>query len=141
MRIELPDLSQRQPMHESLIAIRWGDMDALGHVNNSVYLQYMDVARVDWLHKIGCPVDPRGFGPVVINAFCNFHRQFEYPGQVLLKMYAGESGRSSFETWVTMEKAEKPGEICASGGATIIWVDRQAQKSAPLPDWLRALLS
>ena len=54
MRIELPDLSQRRPMHESLIAIRWGDMDALGHVNNSVYLQYMDVARVDWLHKIGC---------------------------------------------------------------------------------------
>ena len=30
-----------------------------------------------------------------------------------MKMYAGESGRSSFETWVTMEKAEKPGEICA----------------------------
>ena len=30
--------------------IRWGDMDALGHVNNTVYFRYMEQARIEWLH-------------------------------------------------------------------------------------------
>ena len=86
MKILLPE--QKKLIHECLIPIRWGDMDALGHVNNSVYLQYMDVARVDWSTQSGFPISPVGCGLVVVHVFCNFHRQFEYPGQVRLKMYA-----------------------------------------------------
>ena len=31
-------------------SIRWGDMDAFGHVNNTVYFRYMEQARLEWLH-------------------------------------------------------------------------------------------
>jgi acyl-CoA thioester hydrolase len=39
-----------------------------------------------------------------------------------------------------MERTDQPGVISAAGGATMVWVDFPKQKSAPLPDWLRALV-
>jgi len=78
---------------------------------------------------------------VIVNAFCNFYRQLEYPGDVLITMYTSDLARTTFETWVTMERADQPGVICAAGGATTIWVDSLKKKAVALPDWLRAVLS
>jgi acyl-CoA thioester hydrolase len=39
-------------MHETRIEIRWRDMDAFGHVNNSVYLTYLEDARDRWLEAV-----------------------------------------------------------------------------------------
>ncbi|MDB5909191.1 MAG: acyl-CoA thioesterase [Massilia sp.] len=38
--------------------IRWGDMDAMGHVNNTVYFRYFEQARISWFDEIGCAPDP-----------------------------------------------------------------------------------
>ncbi len=139
MRLELP--ARRRLVHTTTVPIRWGDMDAMGHVNNTVYFRYMEIARVDWFHAIGCPLNPQGEGPVILNAFCNFHRQLEYPGDVVVRTYTSDPGRSTFETWCTLERADQPGEPYATGGATAVWVDFPRQKSAPLPDWMRALVA
>ena len=56
-------------------------------------------------------------------------------------MYASDPGRTTFESWATMERTDTPGVIYAEGGATTIWVDFPAQKSRPLPQWLRDLVS
>jgi acyl-CoA thioester hydrolase len=77
---------------------------------------------------------------VIVNAFCTFHRQFEFPGEVLGRMYVSDPGRTSFESWVTMERVGEPGVVHASGGATTVWVDFPKQKSLPIPDWLRKLI-
>lgn len=138
MKIEIPE--RKKLVHETILPIRWGDMDAMGHVNNATYFRYMESARIDWFRSIGIGPNPQGEGMIIVNAFCNFLRQFEYPGSILLKTYVSDPGRSTFDTWVTMEKADEPGPICATGGATIVWVDFPAQKSAPLPQWLRALI-
>ena len=139
MKIDLPE--HKQLVSEMLFPIRWGDMDAMGHVNNAVYFRYMETARIDWFRGIGCQPDPRGEGIVIVNAFCNFIRQFEYPGDILIRTFVSDLGRSSFDTWVTMERTDQHGVVCATGGATVVWVDFPAQKSAPLPDWLRQRLS
>lgn len=139
MRFELP--AEKKLVHEMLIPIRWGDMDAMGHVNNTLYFRYMEVARIEWLHSIGGPPDPQGCGPVIVNAFCSFIRQLEFPGEVRLKHYAANPGRSSFDTYVTMERSDDPGTVYAEGGATTVWTDFRAQKSAPMPDWLRAVVA
>jgi acyl-CoA thioester hydrolase len=139
MRIELPE--NKKLVYEMSVPIRWGDMDAMGHVNNASYFRYLETIRIDWMQSIGCQPDPQGEGPVIINAFCNFYRQLEYPGNVLMKMYASDPGGSSFESWATMERPDNPGVIYAAGGATTVWVDFKAQKSRPLPDWLRAVIA
>ncbi|MDB5873182.1 MAG: acyl-CoA thioesterase [Ramlibacter sp.] len=139
MRIELPQ--HKKLVYSMSIPIRWGDMDAMGHVNNASYFRYLETARIDWMHSLGGQPDPGSEGVVVVNAFCNFYKQLEYPGEVLMKMYTSDPGSSSFESWATMERADDPGVIYAAGGATTVWVDYRAQKSRPLPDWLRAVVS
>ena len=138
MKLDIPD--KKKLVFEMTIPIRWGDMDAMGHVNNTCYFRYLEIVRIEWMRSIGCQPDPKGEGPVIVNAFCNFYKQFEYPGDVLMKMYAGEPGRSSFESWGTMERTDQPGVIYAAGGATTVWIDFPAQKSCPLPDWLRRIV-
>ena len=135
MRIAIPEV--KKLVHQMCIPIRWGDMDGMNHVNNTVYFRFLEIARIDWARSIGCQPNPQGEGIVIVNAFCNFFRQLEYPGDVLVKMYVSDPGRSSFESWGTMERPEEPGVIYASGGATTVWVNFPTQKSMPLPDWVR----
>ena len=138
MRFDIPD--QKKLTLEMVIPIRWGDMDAMGHVNNTLYFRYMEIVRIEWLHKIGGKPDPVGEGPVIVNAFCNFIKQLEYPGNVLARHYIGDLGRSSFNTYITLERTDAPGVIYATGGAKTVWVNFPKQKSVPLPQDVRQLL-
>jgi acyl-CoA thioester hydrolase len=139
MKLELP--ARKKLVHTARMAIRWGDMDAMGHVNNTLYFRYLEVARIDWLTRIGCPPNPRGEGPVIVNAFCNFHKQLEYPGDIIVRMYASDPGRSSFESWATIERADDEGVVYASGGATTVWIDATKHKSVALPECLLAVIA
>ena len=139
MRLEIPE--RKKQVHQMVIPIRWGDMDAMGHVNNTVYFRYLETIRIDWFRAIGCDLNPGGEGPVIVNAFCNFYKQFEYPGDILATMYVSDPGRTTFESWCTLAPVDRPKEIYSVGGATTIWVDFPKQKAVNLPDWVRALVS
>jgi acyl-CoA thioester hydrolase len=139
MKIEIPE--QKRLVYEMTIPIRWGDMDAMGHLNNGSYFRYLETIRIDWMHSIGAVPDPQSEGPVIVNAFCNFYQQLVYPGDVLMKMYTSDPGRTTFETWGTLERADAPGVICAAGGATTIWVNFPTQKAVALPEWMRTLVA
>ena len=121
-----------------IIPIRWGDMDAMGHVNNSVYFRYLETIRINYFEKLGCVPDPQGTGPVILNAFCSFYKQLEFPGDVLAKMYVSDPARTTFESWCTLSRTDQPDVIYAAGGATTVWVDFPKQKAVPLPDAIRA---
>ena len=138
MRFELPQ--DKKLVYETVLPLRWGDMDAMGHINNTLYFRYMEIARLDWIFKAGAYVGPSGQGPIIINAFCNFLRQLEYPGDVRVTMYVAEPGRSSFESYHTLERSDEPGVVYAEGGARCVWTDFAAKKSMPMPDWFRTLL-
>jgi acyl-CoA thioester hydrolase len=138
MRFELPD--QRKFVYEMCMPIRWGDMDAMGHVNNTLYFRYMEVIRIEWMHRAGGAPNPAGDGLVIVNAFCNFIRQFEYPGEVRARLYVANPGRSSFDSYTTLQRSDDPDTVYAAGGATIVWMNFPRQKSVPLPPALRALL-
>ncbi len=139
MRFELP--AEKKWVHEMVIPVRWGDMDAMGHVNNTLYFRYMEIVRLDWIFQVGGSTDLSGTGPIIINAFCNFLRQLTFPGDARVTMYVANPGRSSFETYHTIERTDEPGVVYAEGGARTVWTDYAAKKSAPLPDWFRQHLS
>jgi acyl-CoA thioester hydrolase len=139
MRFELP--AEKKFVHETIIPVRWGDMDAMGHVNNTIYFRYMEIVRLDWIFKVGGSTDLSGSGPIIVNAFCNFLRQLSFPGDARVTMYVANPGRSSFETYHTIERTDEPGVVYAEGGARTVWTDYAAKKSAPLPDWFRQHLA
>lgn len=138
MRFDIPE--QKKLTYEMAIPIRWGDMDAMGHVNNTLYFRYMEIIRIEWLHQVAGPPDLNGEGFVIANAFCNFIRQLEHPGEVLARHYVANPGRSSFDTYVTLERSDQPGVLCASGGATVVWLNIPQGKGVPMPAALRALI-
>jgi acyl-CoA thioester hydrolase len=128
----------RVPVQTTTIPIRWGDMDAQGHVNNTVYFRYMEQARIEWLLRVAEQIGAdRGPGSVIVNASCTFIEPLEYPGTVEVRMFIGSLGSSSFDTqyelWVGARKH-------AEGAAKIVWIDRATQRSTPLPEVVRALL-
>ena len=129
-------------VHVARMPIRWGDMDAMGHVNNTVYFRYFEQARIDWFIEIGAPADPAAvFGPVIVNAHCAFLRQLRYPGDIVVQTYVGVLGRSSFETIQEIRRLDQPEVLVATGGAKVVWIDYAKEKSVPLPAYLRERLS
>lgn len=135
---ESPD---KKLVHSITIPIRWGDMDAFGHVNNTVYFRYMEQARVEWLAWLGCIDQASGQTPVVVNAFCNFRKPLTYPGMVEVCTYIGQIGRSSVETFYELRLTEDGFTVYADGGAKIVWMDNQTGKSVALPENLKSKLS
>ena len=136
MRFHVP--AEKKLTHQMVIPIRWGDMDAMGHVNNTVYFRYFEIARLDWIYKVCGGWQGSTQGPVIVNAFCNFLRQLEFPGDVRARFYVTNPGRSSFDTYLTIERTDQPGVVWAEGGAKMVWTDYATRKSVPLPEALRA---
>ena len=130
-------------VHSMRMPIRWGDMDAMGHVNNTVYFRYFETARIAWFEQIDCAPDPSGEGPVIINAHCSFLKQLKYPGEIEVTTLLGPPGRSSFQMTheIRLVQADgSAGALHAEGGAKVVWVNFPAEKSVALPAQLLDLL-
>ena len=134
-------MSSRKLVHTMRMPIRWGDMDAMGHVNNTTYFRYIESARIAWLEQVGGLPDSRAEGPVIVNASMNFLKQLTYPGEIEVRTFVAPPGRSSVEVSheirLVGENGE-PGDLHADGVAKVVWVDFRLGKSAPLPESLRA---
>jgi acyl-CoA thioester hydrolase len=132
-------MSEYHPVLEMSMAIRWGDMDAFGHVNNTVYFRYMEQVRISWFELLGIAGgNDQGQGPVIVNASMDFLKQLHYPGDVIGRMSVGAPGRSSFDTAFVLTRADDPDTVYARGAARCVWVDYAAGKSVPIPDLLRS---
>ena len=113
------------------IPIRWGDMDVMSHVNNTIYFRYMEQTRIAWYEKMfGALSSACDVGMVIVNASCTFIKPLTYPGTVEVSMLLGECSRSSVHSYYEM----RIGDILyAEGAAKIVWIDIRRNKAIPLP--------
>jgi len=130
----------RRLAHVERIAIRWGDMDAMGHVNNTVYFRYMEQARISWFGRL-VPGDEawQSTGIVIANASCNYKRALTYPGTVEVRLFVGAPGGSSVPTHYEL-RLEGDRHLYADGAAVVVFVDMATQKSRRIPEEIRARL-
>ena len=138
MRFDLP--AELKLVHEMRIPVRWGDLDAMGHVNNTVYFRYFETLRIDWLTGVRALPNPTGVGPVMANGFCNFIRQIEFPGEIVARHFVAvpKAGAKSLDTYFTLSMADAPDLVSANGGATLVWLDFPNKKTVALPEHLHA---
>ena len=132
--------SPRARVHSALIPIRWGDMDAYNHVNNTIYFRYMEQTRVEYLESLGYAIAPQGTAPVIINASCTFLVPLTYPGMVEVQMFLGVPGRSSIPSHYEI-RVQGDSTLYASGDAKIVWTEVATGKSVPIPESLREELA
>ena len=128
-------MDTRRLAYSCNLAVRWGDMDAFGHVNNAMYLRYLEEARVQLLvDMLAAQITDSQFAPVVINVGCTFLRPINYPDTVRIDCYVGNLGRSSFMTWYEVFALSNPTQMASEGYAKVVWMDRETGKSVPLPE-------
>ncbi len=127
----------RKLIHDTLIPMRWGDMDALGHLNNTYYFRYMEQARVEWLDALAEPIAPGGIGPVIAHIACDFKRELVYPATIRLCTYVTQIGRSSMKLDHEFRLATDEQTVYATGHAVLVWVDYSQGGSVPVPDGIR----
>ncbi|WP_412061349.1 acyl-CoA thioesterase [Rubrivirga sp. IMCC45206] len=133
------------PLFTARIPVRWGDQDALGHVNNAAYLTYFEQARIEWLRSLaddagdwpGAPTS----GPILAAADLQFKRPIHYPATVVVTMTARPPGRTSAGVDAEIRVDGDDETVYATAGTTLVWVDYASGRPTPLPDALRARLS
>ncbi len=135
----------RKLVHSVAMPMRWGDMDAQGHVNNTVYFRYMEEARVEWLEVLRASVgaagragEPSRLGSVIVNASCTFLIPLCYPGTVNVRMFVDAPRRSSIDTYYELWMNDIK---YAEGSSRVVWIDLETQRSTPLPERVRALFA
>lgn len=123
------------------VPLRWGDMDAMAHLNNVMYFRLMEEARIQWFAHFGFPTLPVGEAPILAHAACDFVRAMTYPGVAIVRQIVTRVGRSSVEMSIAIEKQGEPGVTYATGRTVIVWYDYAAGKSAPWPEAVRAAIT
>jgi acyl-CoA thioester hydrolase len=117
------------------IVVRWGDQDYLGHVNNILYLQYFETARIEYLMRLG--MDPPGptwqeSGLIIKSVSCRFAAPVTFPDTLSVGARISSIGHDR----AIMEHAaysQKLGRLAAEGDAVIVSYDYVAGTRAPLP--------
>lgn len=133
-------MSKPNLVYISRFPIRWGDMDAMGHVNNTTFFRYLEQARIEWYATFR-PQELAGMETVVVNAHCTFLLPLKYPGDIEVRTYAGSPGRSSFEITQEIRLQNDPDTLYATGGSKVVWIDLETNKSTPLPQDILQLMA
>ena len=128
-------MTEKIAVHQKTFAISWGDMDALGHVNNARYFDYFQEARIEWLAELQINMT-EGQGPVVVQVACTYLKPVIYPATLTLTSSIHSVGRSSCMIDHDLFQNE---QLMAQGSCKIVWVDYLHNKSVPLPDTIRQL--
>jgi len=125
-----------QPFFSCDIPVRWGDMDAYGHVNNTLYFRYFEEARFMWMLEKGIPLKSDTH-PVVVTIGCTFLRPIFHPETLRIDVFISEPGRSSFMVKYKVYTASQPETPAAEGYSKVVWVSSVDGRSVPLPDLVR----
>ena len=116
------------------VAVAWADMDALQHVNNTVFFRYFETARVTYLERIGFADDraQAGVGPILASTHARFRRPVTYPDRLLVGARTTEVGEDRFEQAYRVV-SERQGEVVAEGGGVVVSYDYRGAGKARLP--------
>jgi acyl-CoA thioester hydrolase len=125
------------------LEVRFRDCDPLGHVNNAVYLTYLEQARFShWraLWGFGTPRVPAGMpGVILARVECDYKRQATYGDTLDVRLTVPELGRTSFKYEYEIVDAE--GRIVLTAKTVQVMFDYASQKPVAIPDDIRALLT
>jgi acyl-CoA thioester hydrolase len=121
------------------IEIRWRDVDAYGHVNNAVYLNYLEEARDAWVQEVLGRVSGSTWDFVLARVAIDFKAELtQDDGAVIVTCALDRIGRSSVETHEEVRKLD--GTLSAEARSVFVPRDPESGRSRPLTDAERKAL-
>ena len=118
---------------------QWGDMDALGHINHTRYLVWMETARIALFRTVGL-LDIPDIGPILANINANYHLPVHHPATLWCDVSVSRIGGKSFTLHYTMGIKESKAAV-VEGTTVIVVYDYKNNCSVVIPDDVRAALT
>ena len=120
------------PLH-----VRWRDLDAFNHVNNSSYLTFLEEARLQWLRTVPGEWFSAHAMPVMAAVELHYRKPIEWPAEIDVLLSCERLGNSS--TTIGNRIVDRNDHACvyADGNVVMVWVDPATGASVPLPDAIR----
>jgi acyl-CoA thioester hydrolase len=123
------------------VSVQWGDMDALGHVNNARYFTWFESARIALFERVGLSsVGTPTVGPILAHTRCDFLAPVTYPAELVAGSRIDRLGNSSFTMGYGVAHAASPGELVARGEGVVVLIDYTSGAKVPIPEDLRERL-
>jgi acyl-CoA thioester hydrolase len=121
------------------VELRWRDLDAFNHVNNSTFMTYLEEARIRWFETLGeAWVTPEAV-PLLAAVQMNYRRPIPYPSKIVVELTAGRLGTSSATIGHRILAAASD-EVHADGHVVMVWVERDSGRPCALPDVVRRVM-
>ena len=122
------------------ITVQWGDMDALNHVNHTVYLTWMETVRMVYFDRCGMMeiFESENIGPILAGIKADFLFPVVYPDTVVAHTTITRLGKSSFDMHYKITSSKKEGRLVATGTASGVMCNYSTGKSTPISNSLRA---
>ena len=118
------------------IALRWRDLDAFNHVNNSNFMTYLEEARIRWFESLGEDWVTDTTAPLLAAVQMNYRVPIPYPAEVVVELFADRVGNSSVTIGHVIASADGA-TLYADGHVVMVWVDRASGRPTALPGMVR----
>jgi acyl-CoA thioester hydrolase len=121
------------------VELRFRDIDAVGHVNNVVYLTYMETARIQWWIEVTENRDFRNFGMILARTEIDYRAPASWGDALEVGVRCASLRRSSFVLEFRVAEPDV-GRVFADARKVLVHYDYDAGRSVPLPPGLREKL-
>jgi len=123
---------------ELRMPLRWGDHDALDHVNNTMYLRYLEEARVRWFAEHIANWDRADdASPLMAAIHANYRRPLRWPADILVQLFCERLGNSSLTIGHRIVDANDPSILYLDGNVVMVWINPANGKPTALPEGIR----
>ena len=125
------------PLFVAALDVRWRDLDAFNHVNNSSYLTYLEEARLQWLKHVPGPWFDEQSMPVLAASTINYRRPIEWPAELRVELRCTRLGNSSMTLAHRIVDAADSQRLYSDGHVVMVWMNPATGKPVPLPQAIR----
>jgi acyl-CoA thioester hydrolase len=115
-------------VHEKVMEIRWRDMDAFGHVNNSVFLTFLEEVRDEWLERAVLPVGGDTWSFVLARVAIDFRSELTQADDVVVAR-CGLVRLGSGSVTTREEILTRDGRLAAESESVLVAFDQEARTS------------
>lgn len=119
------------------IHVRWRDLDAFNHVNNSSYLTFLEEARLQWLRTVPGEWFSAHAMPVMAAVELRYRKPIEWPAEIDVLLACERLGNSSMTIGNRIVDRNDHACVYADGNIVMVWIDPATGASVPLPDAIR----
>jgi acyl-CoA thioester hydrolase len=122
--------------HFIKLPVRWGDMDAFGHVNNVQYMRYFESGRVAYVEEVTQTPLEVNENVILADIQVSFLRQLHYPSTVEVATRTSRLGNSSFQIVCAIYRQGEDSPVATCKGV-MVWFDYINQRATPIPERVR----